>query len=773
MLNAFVIIDLCFDFQNCFLISLGILRFLECVVQCLCQCVCCCICYYLLYIIILFVFGSLMSYGVSMDEPGMIPVTELPRRYSKNLPRVRNIFVGRENETQQLLDYLHFNNSNVRIVGIFGGPGFGKSTLAIQASHRLASTNITIEYYDLSEVSFVPYLLHRILRISTNISERTAILEELKIWADTIVIDTILVFDGCDILFSGSQKGELQNLIEILVEHSDNIKILLTSRYRVSFLTEFKSIKLNELKPKDATTLLKRLTSGASVKSLRKIAVLVGSVPLALQVVGALLEMDRMTPKQIVFELSRDPIKILSSNGLPVGTSLTLSYNSLDEFTQRCGRYLANFPGSFSEDAAFGVLAYMVNKTYWYARPFQELNVFLHWIPKPSACLDNLVHHSLLKFNPTLQRYSFHKLIQDFFLHSQAEEMEVEREKRIFKLGFCYYFTIYWGSLSHSVKNHDDEFSILAAIDLNRHNFELMQTFLSELGLNTSYNDVITNTEILVTGNFESVVNYYRHLKLNNICEINIMVEDMVKQRLEAYKLSIFIWESKIAVQEIGPQKYLKIFVLLMWQKSVCEEYLFNTKRALETLKSRKHRVMEIYKEYGNTVSDSVDKYYQYILKYSLDTGDIDIYMEAFQKLIMLKSEAIILRKEGSEQRKGLIEFGAENYKKAKKHFKQHLKQAGHDYLYTMMFLYYCNVFSGEEDEATKIVEDLDTDINRVRVYEFSVLIKDVKVLSMFYAKVRPGSPEHEILTLKLKHTILEEELEIEDECPSDDESCS
>ena len=697
-----------------------------------------------------------------MDEP---EVLELPRSYSKTLPRSRGIFVGRKNETQQLLKYLCFNNSNVRIIGIFGGPGFGKSTLAIQTSHRLASTNVTIEYYDLSEVSFIPYLLYRILETSTNITEHTVILEELKIWANAVTTDTILVFDGCDILFSRSQKTELQKIIQILVEHSDNIKILLTSRYRVSFLTGFKSIKLNELKPKDATTLLKRLTSGAPVNTLQKIAELVGNVPLALQVVGALLEMDKMTPKQIVSELSRNPIQTLSPNGLPVdskiNTSLQLSYSSLDEFTQRCSRYLANFPGSFSELAAFGVITYMINDTH-YSEPLQDpIN------SKPLACLDTLVSHSLLKFNPTLQRYSFHKLIQDFFLHSQAEEMEVEREKHIFKLSFFLHFSNYWDSLHDSVINHDDESSILAAIDVDRHNFELLQTFISDLGLNTSSNDVITNIEILVTDNFESVVNYYRHLKLS---EINIELEDAIRERLEAFKIFNFFWESKIAVQEIGPQKYLKIFVLLMLQKSVCEAYLFNTERALETLKSRKHRVMEIYKVYGNTVSDSVIKYYHYIRKYSLDMGDIDIYMEAFQKLIMLKSEAITLGEEGSEHRKGLTEFGAENYKKAKKHFKQHLKQAGHTYLYTMMHLYYCNVFSGELDEATKIAKDLGTDINFVRVYEFSALHIDVKVLSMFYAKVRPGSREHKILT---SNQVYNDPLIFKEDCPSYFENCS
>ena len=727
--------------------------------------------------------GRLTSYGVSMDKPEMTPLTELPKSYSKVLPRLRNIFVGRENETQQFIKYLSFNNSNVRIVGIFGGPGFGKSTLAIQTSHRLASTNVTIEYYDLSEVSFVPYLLYRILETSTNITEHTVILEELKKWADTIVIDTILLFDGCDILFSGSQKGELQNVIEILVKHSDNIKILLTSRYVVSFF-DFKSVTLNELKDKDATTLLKNLTSGTSESTLQKIAVSVGNVPLALQVVGALLETHIMTPEKIVFELSRNPIETLSPNELPINsqiqTSLQLSYNSLDEFTQRCGRYLANFPGSFSEDAAFGVLVYMVNKTYWYAHHFQKLNIFLHWVPKPSACLNTLVHHSLLKFHPTLQRYLFHKLIRDFFLHIQAEKNEFE-EKSVFRLGFSIYFVKYWNIFHTSVlNNYDYGPRILAALDLERHNFELLETFLPELGSDISYiQTYIAQAEIFASDNLQSLIDYFQHLR-------NTASEDYLKNRMNNCK-SIMVmldFHSKVAIKEKGPQKYMEIFVELMLQNSAYQEYLFNTERALKTLKERRHRVMEIYGEYGNTVSNSVDKYYQYILKYSLETGDIDIYFEAFQKMIMLKSEVITLRKQNNEQRKGLIEFGAENYKKAKTHYRQYFKPTleASDYLYTKVLLYYCYLFSADQDKAMKIVHSLDSNSNHLRVYKLVVNyfnVEQVKVLSMFYAKVRPGTYEHNLITLKLKYfqniEVLHEEVTLrimKDVCSSDDDNC-
>ena len=138
--------------------------------------------------------------------------------------------------------------------------------------------------------------------------------------------------------------------------------------------------------------------------------------------------------------------------------------------------------------------------------------IFLHWIPKPSACLDTLVSHTLLKFNPTLQRYS---LIQEFFLHNQAEENEVKEEKHVFKIGFSFYFAKYWNSFHDSLMNHDYNSTILAALDLaERHNFELVTIFFLELGLNvTNIQSFIANTEIFVTNNYQSHLNYLQHLK--------------------------------------------------------------------------------------------------------------------------------------------------------------------------------------------------------------------------------------------------------------------
>ena len=152
--------------------------------------------------------------------------------------------------------------------------------------------------------------------------------------------------------------------------------------------------------------------------------------------------------------------------------------------------------------------------------------------------------------------------------------------------------------------------------------------------------------------------------------------------------------------------------------------------------------------------------------------------------MIMLKSEVITLRKQNNEQRKGLIEFGAENYKKAKTHYQKYFKQTleASDYLYTKVLLYYCYLFSADQDKAMKIVHSLDSNSNHLRAYKLVVNyfnVEQVKVLSMFYAKVRPGTYEHNLITLKLKYFqniegihIIRTFTVIEEVCSSNDENC-
>ena len=721
----------------------------------------------------MYLIGKFYSYGVTLEEPEMPPLTDLPKHYSKCLPQLYSSFVGRDKEKAQLIQYLQFNNSKSRIVGIFGGPGFGKSTLAIHACHILSKQNITIQYYDLSEVSHVPYLLHRILSGFSSETQHTGMVEDVKRWSEMHMASnqTILLFDGCDNLLSGSQQmNELQETILNLIKHTKFIKVLFTSRYdEVSFIDGFKVIRLSELDPQHAITLLKEVNSKLSDNEAGKIAELVGNVPLALQVVRALLETKSLLAKDVISKLSNNTIRVLSDQSLPkdqrISNSLQLSYKHLDEFTQRCGRYLARFPGSFSRDAAIGVISYMINESYWYVEVFYEFNIFLHLIPKPSHCLETLLGHSLIRQHSTsdMQRFSFHKLVKDFFL--QVEDFESSKDDKIFKKGFLDYFGEYWNSFHSRAASAEYTTELLAAVDLERHNFELMEEILPEFG--HMHNVAYVNTYLNLAEAYSSQITF--------IPERSYFQDSFnYEEKFEISKVLMIIdFHSKVAISEVGVQRYMELYISLLIKKAQFHKYFDNVETPLEVLKFRRHWLLQLNDKYGieYNLTAPLLNYYEQMWNLGVEYEDIDSVIEAIRVWTKYKLPVEKYSQMVGYQRKGLSYFGAKEYANAIKCFKKHLQSCDSaiDYMYTQVLLYYSYQYSGDKKGTLQLIQGLDSEKSRNRVRKCSksiasylsscslnyIKITKIIIISLFYGNVREGSLEHQSLSISLKMHML------------------
>ena len=154
----------------------------------------------------------------------------------------------------------------------------------------------------------------------------------------------------------------------------------------------------------------------------KAIADLTGEVPLALQIIGALLSIgvNTPTPSEIITNLRNQPISALSPTGLhrnmQLNASISLSYDYLDQTTQKIGYYLTMFPGSFDKETAVEVLSGVCTDDV-----HQTLN--------------SLIARSLLEFDDSTGRCSYHKLIKSFFM---TKEHPLQED---FHLAFKHFFT--------------------------------------------------------------------------------------------------------------------------------------------------------------------------------------------------------------------------------------------------------------------------------------------------------------------------------------------
>ena len=236
----------------------------------------------------------------------------------------------------------------------------------------------------------------------------------------------------------------------------------MTSKWKT--FTQFNQFQytLRELSTVASCSLLQNtVTGGINLTVCDAITNLTGNVPLALQVVGALLNIQDPAPdlNTVLESLEKKLIPTLSSDRLPVeecvNASISLSYEYLTPRLQKIGRYLAHFPGSFDQEATCKTL--------------------LRVAKNPLTCsdivgfLDHLLERSLLEYNQQVRRYQFHQLIKEFFLDIEKSNGDVGKyETRRFLISFQYHYADRLLSLVELFMT--DYVKALAKLDTEQHN---------------------------------------------------------------------------------------------------------------------------------------------------------------------------------------------------------------------------------------------------------------------------------------------------------------
>ena len=391
------------------------------------------------------------------------------------------------------------NGAN-KILHIIGPPGFGKSTLAICVGNELISRGVVVRYIDMAQVTHQPAkqtMAEKILyQESTHSDMSNVTFDHLLSWSARRFWRNLIIFDNCDEPFN-RQKDQFVDAIENLVKQSMKIKVLITSREESLYVEQSRAIKVDSLTVNKSCELLD-LKSPHLLSIDEKIAIsnLTGGVPLALQIVGSLLnrKLNPPSPSTIIEELRCQPISTLSPTDLQrkmrIDASISVSYNYLESRLRKIARYLSNFPGSFTKLTATTILRSISS------------NVIEITDEDVGSSLGSLVTRSLLEYKPHEKRYDFHHLLREFFRGVQLDNHRSERGR--FILAFQYQTSHMLMVLANLFMESPKK--ALSLLDAERHNIQHLLR-ITDRPYNSShraYSDAVLAIDLGVSSNFLS-----------------------------------------------------------------------------------------------------------------------------------------------------------------------------------------------------------------------------------------------------------------------------
>ena len=293
---------------------------------------------------------------------------EIPDRLSN--------FKGRSEETKKIADLLR-NDAATGAILITGGPGHGKTAVAVEVAHDLEK-DMVVKFCNLRGFanSFTD-LLRQISFVCTRevgkqIEDNPKTAKYILLnWCKDLDIgkNLVLCLDNAEDALEGELKEEFIKLLSEMRTHSNRqINFLITSRTEVASTTLFsvKPVLIGPLCRDDSVEVIKQSFVESQVKMkagkkglsdvdasrLTQVAELCDYVPLALCISGALLY--NYSIDELIAKLKENPSKTLKDHksGQNIEKAIAASFNVLDEKLKHSLVALSVFIGPFGKEAA-------------------------------------------------------------------------------------------------------------------------------------------------------------------------------------------------------------------------------------------------------------------------------------------------------------------------------------------------------------------------------------------------------------------------------------
>jgi tetratricopeptide (TPR) repeat protein len=324
------------------------------------------------------------------------------------LPDKLPMFTARKAEIQKVITFLM--EEGKAVVSLHGGPGFGKTAIAIEVSHQLSEGhNIPVVFSQLTTATTVDEMVLRLCR-DVGVYHEDGPKSSLILWLKNVKTKVIFVMDDIDNLLE--DKTSFYEFIRLLRKNSNQHGHIVTTSRTSCEIPELLTdeVQVDEMDDEACMELLKKQCPDQEDEFLRRLAEFCGKIPLAMCIAGSQVD-DFENSDELLQHLQNQPMKILEcpESDQYVYRAINMSYEKCSSEEKETLCRLAVFEGNFSEDAARIVI--------------EKENL------DTKRVLKKLVRRSLIK-QPTKHRYSIHLLINHFLKHQQESDNETAERAR-------------------------------------------------------------------------------------------------------------------------------------------------------------------------------------------------------------------------------------------------------------------------------------------------------------------------------------------------------
>ena len=366
-------------------------------------------------------------YSVTVRKTYFILLETLPKSH---IPGAVRFFAGREVEIEEITNAI--TDESTRFVNIWGSPGFGKTSIAVQTARHLSNLGYPVYFFKLQGISIVDKLLSKILSIFRSNLVDIYLTPEDKLVSlfREITCPVILILDNLDDLLSSETNSvNLQSLFVGFLESNININILVTCRGLLEDMRDqvegFLDVRIRPLSRVSSVNFVRQLLPSFSDNVVSTVAEISFDVPLAIKLVTSLISENSEEMADKILKELQLPKHRLEHLEQHMQKLFDMPYEQLTLTDKQALISLTvfSFP-AINKDAAIDVVS-------------GENGVMLDAI----RSLQTLVKKSLIDEDPCGKYYSIHPLIFSFIV-DKSNENDSQHILHSAKVSYCLYYLI-------------------------------------------------------------------------------------------------------------------------------------------------------------------------------------------------------------------------------------------------------------------------------------------------------------------------------------------